>query len=290
MEIEEWAIREQQLLEKWKSKSSISYKTMFCLNYYPNQNYQEVDELKIKYRRADRTLESFLEKYSNKSIVIDVSESFQEIDEVLFMSLYEKYKNFKLIINFQNKEYLKRVKKCNLPFFFSDFVTTIDQVNGLIKYQPTDMYICQELCFSIDKVSDLLHEKNIKVRVFPNICQSSFSQTPSIKTFFIRPEDIQIYSKFIDIFEIISDEKRQKVLFKIYQREKWLGKIKELIPSFSGELDNKYILSAFGSIRSKCGKRCMYKPKSCSICDRFIQLADTLKQNKIVIKNVKKKS
>ena len=37
---------------------------MFCLNYYPSQSYlQDADELKIKYRPADRTLEDFLKTY-----------------------------------------------------------------------------------------------------------------------------------------------------------------------------------------------------------------------------------
>ena len=158
-----------------------------------------------------------------------------------------------------------------------------------MKYKPTDMYICEELGFSLDKISKLLHDNNIKVRVFPNICQSSFPETASIKTFFIRPDDIDIYDIFVDVFELISTKETQKVLFNIYNHDrKWFGKIKEVIPSFDGELDNKYILGSFGMIRSKCGKRCMYKPESCTICDEFINTADTLKESGLVIKKKKK--
>jgi len=64
-----------------------------------------------------------------------------------------------------------------------------------------------------------LHDNNIKVRVFPNICQSSFKETPSIKTFFIRPEDIKYYSTFVDVFELISNNAEiQNTLFKIYKQ------------------------------------------------------------------------
>ena len=264
---------------------------MFCLNYYPSQKYiQEADELKIKYHPADRTLNDFLETYKDKSIIINVTDSFEEIDAQLLKSLYEKYKNIRIILDFNNKEHLARVESYKIPHFFVNPVTTIDQLNGLLKYKPTDMYICEELGFSLDKVSKLLHDNNIKVRVFPNICQSSFAETPSIKTFFIRPEDIPIYSTFVDIFELISDEKRQQVLFKIYKQEKWFGKINGLIPSFKGDLDSRYLLDTFGMIRSKCGKRCMYKPESCSICDRFTKLAETFKENKIVIRKAKKQN
>lgn len=233
-------------------------------------------------------MENFLAEYQEKSIVIDVSDSFEEIDAQLFQALYEKYKNFKLIINFNNEEHLNRVKEYKLPFFFSNFVTTIDQLNGFLTYRPTDMYICEELGFNLHKVSKLLHDNNIKVRVFPNICQSSFPDTPSLKTFFIRPEDIEVYSAFVDVFEIVSDEKRQRVLFKIYRQEKWFGKINEIIPTFKDELDSRYIIENFGSIRSKCGKRCMYNPRTCSICDRYVEMAKTLQNNGIIVRKAKK--
>ena len=259
---------------------------MFCLNYYPSEKYiQDADQLKIKYRPSDRTLETFLEKYNNKSIVIDISDSFEDIDAKLLKGLYEKYKNIKIIINFYNGDHLKRAQDYNIPYFFSNYVYTIDQLNGFLKYNPTDMYICQELGFSLDKVSKLLHDNNIKVRVFPNICQSSFAGTPSIKTFFIRPEDVKIYSAFVDVFELVSDQKTQQVLFKIYKQEKWFGKISELIPTFSDDLDSKYIIQSFGVIRSVCGKRCMYKPGSCNICGRLTELSKTLEEKKIVVRN-----
>lgn len=194
------------------------------------------------------------------------------------------------MVDFYNKDVFKRVQDSKIPFFFSNFVTTIDQMHGLIKYNPTDMYICEELGFFLDKVSKILHDNNIKVRVLPNICQSSFPNTPSLKTFFIRPEDINIYSTFVDVFELVSDQERQAVLLKIYQQGKWLGKIKEVIPSFKDDLDNRYILNTFGMIRSKCGKRCMYRLGSCNICDHFLNVAESLKNNNIVIKKIKKKS
>lgn len=264
---------------------------MFCLSYYPFQGYvQEADEFRIKYRPADRTLQDFLKKYKDKSIIIDVSDSFEEIDAQLLKGLYEKYSNIKIILDFYNKAHLSRAESYDIPHFFTNKITTIDELNGLLKYKPTDMYICEELGFSLDKVSKLLHNNNIKVRVFPNICQSSFSETPSIKTFFIRPEDVSIYATFVDVFEIVADQKRQRVLFKIYKNQKWFGKLKDVIPTFKEELDSRYLLDTFGMIRSRCGKRCMYNPESCSICNRFMDLAETFKKNKIVIRKTKKEN
>ena len=263
---------------------------MFCLNYYKYNSYiNEADELKIYYRPADTTLPAFVEKYQDKTIIIDVANYFEDTDVKLLKALSDKYQNIKIIIDFYNKEDIKKAQDAKIPFFFSNYVSTIDEMYGLLKFSPTDMYICEELGFFLNKISPILHEHNIKVRVFPNICQSSFlAGIDSIKTFFIRPEDIPVYSTYVDVFELISDERTQETIFKAYKQNKWFGEVSEIIPSFHGKLDSKYIVDGFGLIRSQCGKRCLYKPGSCSICDRFIEIGNTLKENKITIMHKKK--
>lgn len=155
---------------------------------------------------------------------------------------------------------------------------------SLMKYHPTDMYICQQLCFFMDQVSKVLHDNNIKVRVLPNICQSSAADTPSLLKFFIRPEDINVYSTYVDVFELISDEARQAVIYKIYKQGYWSGPIKEIIPNFKDELDSRFVGKAFGIVRTSCKRRCLYKPQSCDICHRITKLANTFKDNNIFIK------
>lgn len=104
---------------------------------------------------------------------------------------------------------MERIQRSKIPFFFSNYVTHFDQIAVYSQYNPTDMYICEELGFFLNKISESLHEKNIRVRVFPNICQSSILEIEDIKTFFIRPEDIKIYKEFVDVFELVSDAQRQ---------------------------------------------------------------------------------
>ena len=250
---------------------------MFCLNYYSYKEYlNDVEQLKIHFNPTDKTLGDFLKKYKDKSIVIDITKVFNQIDAKILSQYSKQINNFKVILDYNNKEIFQLVQKYKIPFFFTNFATSIDQVRGLMKYNPTDIYICQDLGFKLNKVSKLLHDNNIKVRVFPNICQSSFSaETASIKTFFIRPEDIPTYQNYVDVFQIISDQSRQRVLYKIYKNHKWLGPLEEIIPTFKDYLDNRYLLKSFGQIRSRCGKRCMYDQNSCKVCERFQQLSNT---------------
>ena len=150
---------------------------MFCLTYYPlNNNYylQDVQELKITYNpRNKQNLKALLEKYKDKTIIIKITETIEEIEIQLLKQYYEEYNNIKLIFDFNNKQNLERIQRSRIPFFFSNYVTHFDQIAVYSQYNPTDMYICEELGFFLNKISESLHEKNIKVRVFPNICQSS---------------------------------------------------------------------------------------------------------------------
>ena len=184
----------------------------------------------------------------------------------------------------------------SVPFFFSNPVTTIDQMSGFITYHPTDMYICEELGFFLDNVSNLLHSNNIKIRIYPNVCQSSFPETNSLKTFFVRPDDIRTYKKYVDIFEIFVspiDERqaqrtRQQIIFKAYKNEEWYGEISEIIPSFNGKLDSRYVISSFGTIRPHCHKRCIYNPNVCKVCDNCAGVADALKKHLLTVRRLQK--
>ena len=267
----------------------------FCLNYYrfDNQYLNKADELKIQFNPNDATLPDFIEKYKDKSIVIDVQmhlneggdaiEVFNESSAIIISELNKKYNNIKIMFAFEDKVSYNLAEKYKIPFFFSNKVGTLDEMHGLAAYHPTDIYICEELGFSLANIAPILHEKGIKIRVFPNICQSSFAETPSLYTFFIRPDDIDIYANFVDVFELITDKDRQQIIFKIYKEGKWFGKINEIIPSFHGELDNKYILDGFGLFRCKCNKRCYRKLSSCGICAKYVAAADTLEEKGIMI-------
>lgn len=260
---------------------------MFCIKYYPFEDYiKDADQVIIQYPKIVETpsqIEKCLIKFKDKMIIFKIEYNFDAIDCRLFQKMHKKYNNFKLKVFSFYKTQVNMIKESKIPFFFSDYVTEIDKLYELIKYEPTDMYVCEQLGFSLDKISKILHQNNIKVRVFPNISQSSSGETPGILTFFIRPEDIPFYSHYVDVFEIKADQKSQKTILKVYQQNKWFGNINQIISSFNGSLDSRFILGSFGAFRATCGKRCLYEVGSCNICPRTVQLGKTFEENKIVI-------
>ena len=250
---------------------------MFCIQYFKNgvHKYLEyADELKIYYDSEDSTLPAFLDKYKDKTIIINIPIK-EKMDLNFFKSLYEQHPNFKLCltsfaINFEE------IQEIGIPYFFTHVATTIDEVYGLINYKVSDIYVGEDMGFILDKVAPIIHKHNIKVRIYPNICQSSWETTPAIKTFFVRPDDIDLYSKYVDVFDLISDADRQ-VILKIYHEKKWLGNLSEIIPSFTDDVNNMYLLNTFGKYRVSCGKKCLLNPEGgCQMCDVAVDLSKTL--------------
>lgn len=129
--------------------------------------------------------------------------------------------------------------------------------------------------FNAKIISFYAKKNNKSLRSFCNICESSWDETPSLKTFFIRPEDIDLYNNYIDTFEFYADPTdatKINTLYEIYTKDKsWFGKLNEIILGYEGDEDNRFIIPRFGEQRLNCDKSCIKNIKPfCRICDRII--------------------
>jgi hypothetical protein len=139
------------------------------------------------------------------------------------------------------------------------------------------------LCFEIDKVAEIAAQYNAQVRVYPNIAQSKWNNTAALKKFFIRPEDIDEYEKYVDVIEFYNVDKQIDIYYDIYkQKKKWFGKLNEIILDFDSDIDNRYIIPRFAEMRIKCGKNCL-KGGSCRRCEIIEQLSNTLEESQLVV-------
>lgn len=107
-----------------------------------------------------------------------------------------------------------------------------------------------------------------------------YSGLPSFKTFFIRPEDIDLYSKYIDVFDFADTPDKINTYYEIYAKDKqWFGLLKEIIIGYTGEEDNRSISPFMAARRISCGKRCLYK--NCSLCDSEMLLNESFRKREI---------
>ena len=137
--------------------------------------------------------------------------------------------------------------------------------------------------FELDKITPLLHKNNIKVRVFPNVAQAAATTTSGILKFWIRPEDIETYEPYIDVCEFYGEYEKQKIYYDIYAKDKkWIGNLKEIIIGLNEDIMNTTLLPRFAKKRIKCDRECMKNDK-CHMCQRILELSETLDKNNLRI-------
>ena len=259
----------------------------YCINFTKDFKYlDEIDELLIKvnkYTKQDPL--SFMAAYPNKRIIIDA----EEVSDYLLRNLERIHQekpeiNFTLCLNRRDKELISKIKEKNIPFCFNMLVNNWDLLQGDLSFGVTDMYIAEGLGFELDKVAKILHKHNVILRVFPNVAQSSSSETPPLKSFFIRPEDMFIYEQYVDVCEFWAPKEQLNTYYEIYNKDKqWYGPLKEIIIGFQDDLDSRFVLPPFAARRAVCGKRC-FKGLPCKICDRISEASKTLEENGFIVK------
>ena len=259
----------------------------YCVPYFKTFKYMtEVDEVIVPYERRDVEFISSLtskEKLITNTIIIDIKDMY-EFKDYDCLKVFEALKNnypevsFKLRFREYNKDFNElydKIKELKIPFFFMDFVRSWDMFHGFIKLGVSDLYIVEELGFELKVLGQIARASSISIRVFANVCQSSWNESDSLKSFFIRPEDVSIYDQYVDVLEFFGEKQnQQEVMFKVYAKDKkWFGPLKEIIVGLDSEIDSRSILPNFAHIRVGCKKRCIkgepgYIP--CKICDSFI--------------------
>ena len=263
---------------------SIPYTRKF--NYFSQPNV----EIDIHYKPKVKELEDFIIKYKQKRInlIFDSWGDFdQERDPDLILAFRQKYPTCDLVMRLP--EYSAQIQTLltqkGLPHYYYIFANRWGVFNGLLNTSVTDIYITEDLCFCMDIVQQKVKDKNKRIRTFCDICQTSWPEEESLRTFFIRPEDLFLYNKYIDVVEFFNAEYNKNSLNALYDLyntgRRWAGPLKEIIKGFKGDTDSYYIIPYFGEKRLNCEKRC--NVSSCSFCVQLSSLAQTLKQNQIGI-------
>ena len=262
----------------------------YCVPYAKHFNYlAEVDELIFQYGFAANedlihNLAVQEDKFKSKRIIIEVLNNTYFIDKNTLKGIIElKNRDFNIALKFlkyeeEFEDLFNTIKENKIDFFFGTWVRDWDTLRGLIDLGVSDIYIVENLGFELDLIGRLAVESGISIRVFANVCQTSWKKSDPIKSFFIRPEDVSLYDLYIDVIEFYGKETNiQNVMFRGYAKEKkWFGNLKEIIIGLDKDIDSRSLPPMFAARRVNCGKRCI-KDGKCNICDRIIESEKVLK-------------
>lgn len=271
----------------------------YCINYSNKSHIiDKVDEILIRYDK-NKILElftQFIPAHLNQRIIVQLIEE-DNIDTIVnnlkkIISIYNENKDIKFDIQlpFYNQKFIEELKDTNLKYFFKAAANSWDKFTGLISQNVSDIYITDELAFELDKIAEIAHKNNIKVRIYPNVAQSRWDKLSDILKFFIRPEDIEMYEPYVDVCEFYGDKAQQiDTYYKIYQEDKkWFGDLQEIIIGLDSKIDSRYIIPRFAEKRIKCGKDCL-KGGKCEMCKRILDLSEQLENAHLVVQIDKEK-
>lgn len=245
-----------------------------CLKFFRNSSYNDTaDELIIHYKETDQWRD-FLEAHSEQRVIVPIN-SIEQFDMFISNDLVTNNLTFLFGLESYGVDIMiEKAKQLNIDYYFDTIATNWTSLNRIKDLEPYSIYVGEDLCFELPAVRQVCGE-NILIRVIPNI------PADDERSFYIRPEDIDIYEPYIDILEFAFPYERpdmQDTLFNIYFGSKeWISNLNIIIPNIDAA--NPFIPTNFGELRLMCHYACM-RGKKCALCKNMIAISNKIAEVK----------
>lgn len=146
-------------------------------------------------------------------------------------------------------------------------VTDWETFTALAEMGVSDFLIDGPLGFQLNSLQTAKDKYGLTLRCNPTSTSIAPLSAVSANHFFIRPEDLPLYSSTIDIFEMrAATLEEEDVLFSVYQRGSFFYNIDNLIKHLPSGVNNS-ALAGFADDRLNCGQRCMCPDGHCHKCN-----------------------
>lgn len=254
-------------------------------------HFDEVDEVIFNYSMGNNIEETLKYVREDQRVIIDISNlvlNNTDMNNEVYLKLEllkDMHPNISVMIDFYT-QFSEEVdlKEREIPFFYSSFARCYEAAAHMVAHGATDLYIVEGLAFDLKNLQ-YFRNKGVKLRVFPDIAQHApgcygvhFSE---MTKFWIRPEDVDEYDKYVDVMEFSHRNEKLSTIFEIYKQKQWLGEIKDIVSDFHMYIDNTSIAPYFGPSRISCQQKCMIG--RCNICMGIQDLAERFDKADIAI-------
>jgi hypothetical protein len=238
----------------------------YCLSArQPDSVLRKADEIKIELR-DHKAIIDYIEKYPDKTLILEMENDLPEKFNWNTIEAYaKKHGNFYCAIS--NKNQGIECKLREIKFYYRYVITNFYELDALKELGVSYVLIGVPLIFDLINVS----KYNIPIRAIPNLAYEPYlDHKNGICGGWIRPEDTEAYSKYIDVFEFFAPKMLEKeaTLYHIYAENKqWPGNLNLLIDFLNIDINNNAIYDeeGFAEKRMNCKHRCMSN-KTCHYC------------------------
>ena len=230
----------------------------YCLSARQSKEFlNKADEIKIEVRDYKAIID-YIENYPNKTLILELEHELPEKFSWNTIEMYsKKHENFYCAV--ANKNQILECKLRNIKFYYKFTITTFYELASLKEMGASYVLIGAPLIFDLKNVK----RYNIPIRAIPNLAYEPYLDHPNgICGGWIRPEDVDKYSEYIDVFEFYAPKMLEKeaTLYHIYAENKnWPGNLNLLIDFLNIDANNNAIIdeNGFAEKRMNCKQRCM---------------------------------
>jgi hypothetical protein len=243
-----------------------------------NKYQTEVYEISCQWNRLNDYYQYITDKKENSNTRLRIliaqikEENFSKLEEQinLIKELNPNYtiacKDFHILQELLKKGY----------FAYLDYpVTDWETFSSLVCLKVTDIRIDSSLAFSLDKIEKFKKfNPNIKIRIDPAKSSNLLVKNRTITSFFVRPEDISLYSPYIDICEFnVQTREEEEALYDIYRKQFYPFNLNLLIKQLDEEFLNSMLDPDFGKNRINCHQVCQEPGSRCHYCQTLAKNA-----------------
>ena len=251
----------------------------YCLSGRQSKSVlKEADEIKMRYSDIDRLID-YIKEFPNKIYIIDIPYTIteQDINWKLFAAYAEEVELY-FALNKLDKDFMKICIDNNIKYYYNQPIFTWNELEHIIQLGVDYVILTDSLYFSIEKVKNRIHD--IKIRLCPTKAYDSYiPRDDGVYGCWIRPEDVYVYEKWVDVFEFNTNElSKEATYLQIYRNQReWPGNLNLLIENLNINVDNRAIPKEIGERRANCGLRCM-ESRNCHLCENAIKFANSIRK------------
>lgn len=245
---------------------------------------KKAEEIRVNYNDIERLADFVSDDWTCESEIV----IYLPKDQIIDWDQIEKYKDIlNIVIAVEDTRMIETAKDLGYKTFWSYPAATFWELRSLIALGVNEILLDAPIFFDLPKVKNICGP-GIELRVVVNKCYNGYMPRENgICGTYIRPEDIETYSAYIDHFEFDSKDsiKKEYALYRIYVEDKnWPGNLNTLLINFGVDVDNRGFevipyenddKKFFAHRRMTCGQKCQ-GISNCNFCNSTINFINQL--------------
>lgn len=244
----------------------------------------EATEIRVNYDDIERLKDFVTEEWTCTADVVIYLPREQLID----WDIIDIYKNvLKLTLAVEDTSQIGYCIDRGYKVFWAYPVSSFWELRSVLSLGVSQVLLDAPLYFDLPKVKNLCGD-DVEIRLVVNKCYNEhLPHENGICGTYIRPEDIEEYSNFVDHFEFEADNKLSKehTLYNIYVKDKeWPGDLDVLLNNFGVSVDNRGfdLISEedekmYAHRRMTCGQKCQ-SISYCNFCPQHVDFINTVQR------------